>query len=83
MKLYKSPRAVDIVLMVGEAEESSITGVSKAVGTTYSHTVKIVRMLEAEGLATLVKTDRRVMVKLTLKGSEVYHYLKAIKLVIG
>ncbi len=56
---------------------------AKEVDCTYSHAVKILQMLEQQGLVVFEKKGRIKIIRLTKKGQEVADHISSIRRIIG
>ncbi len=74
----KKPALMLIALRrISRAKYGSI--LAKEVDCTYSHAVKILQILEEQGLVVFEKKGRIKIIKLTKKGGEVASHIETVK----
>ena len=67
-------------LVMGISEKSNyVAKLSKELGITYSHAVKIINLLEEQKIVTKTKEGRKIKIELTQKGLDIQEHFKEIR----
>jgi len=78
--MYMIYKLYDVIVYV--IDDMNITELSKFSGTSISHCLHAVKILEQKGYVTLEKNGRCVLIRITKKGTELKNALIKLKDII-
>jgi len=79
MKLNIIKGATERIIMAVSNENSYTAKISRFIGATHGHVVKIIDLLEEENIVTKKKSGRINLIELTERGKQIQSHLKSIR----
>jgi len=75
---YFFRKPVKVLVVLGDKKEITISELAKAVRTSLSHVIRIIKQLEKMGLAETERRGRNRIVTATEKGKKIGRFLGAV-----